>query len=500
MGQFSELLKYLNIIYRKRYLFLAVSLFSMTVFIAAAHLVPKKYKAESTVFIEKNVITNLVKDIAVMPDMDERIRVISYALLSRGLISRALENVDAFEVPESQASLNAVLEDLIKRTEVKVNKKDLFVVSIVDENPHFAYEYINALINLYVEENLSGKRAETFGANRFMDEQLVVFKGKLEDAENAIIDFRKTKGVFSTVDDKVALQELRDYQRKIEDIDLTLETQKARKSRSLAQLQQLPRNVSVFSQSNPVDKKSFLQNQLNELLTKYNEDYPEIIRVKAELESLMQPGEAEKKKVSRNTGTSIPNPVYQELQQNVFDLESEISSLDGSRKHLQKIMLLKKTELQDRSEIKKELDRLIQERDSARRIYDEFLMRVGQAEVSNQMELGDKSTTFRIVDAAYLPELPDSPDMGKLILLSIAAGLFIGAGLVVVMESLRNTVTSSKDLKGLGLTVLAEIPTIVDPVVIAMSRKKDVAVYCAALIYFSALVGTMIFEIMTRSH
>ena len=88
----------------------------------------------------------------------------------------------------------------------------------------------------------------------------------------------------------------------------------------------------------------------------------------------------------------------------------------------------------------------------------------------------------------------------KLILLAIAAGLFIGAGLIVVMESLRNTVAGAKDIKSLGFKVLAEIPTIVDPVAVAMSRKKDVAVYCAALIYFSALgAGFMLIEILKKA-
>ena len=169
MDQFSQFFKYLNIIYRRRYLFLAVSLLSMSVLIGASYRIPKQYKTESTVFIEKNVITSLVSDFAVTPDMGGRIQVIRYALLSRGLIERALRKVDSFDMPDSDAKLSAIVKGLIKRTNVKVNRNELFIVSFTDSNQVFAHEYVNALVKLYVEENLGGKREETYGANRFLD-------------------------------------------------------------------------------------------------------------------------------------------------------------------------------------------------------------------------------------------------------------------------------------------------------------------------------------------
>ncbi len=498
MEQFSELFKYLNIIYRRRYLFLVTSLLAMSVLIGASYSIPKQYEAQCTVFIEKNVISRLVEGLAVTPDMADRIQVIRYALLSRGLIERALGRVASFEMPDTVAKRDAIVKNLIKRTDVQVNNDDLFIVSFSDSNPAFAYEYVNALVRLYVEENLGGKRDETYGAKRFLDEQLVHFKGKLDESENAIIEFRKQKGVFSRDDDTAVLADIRVYQREIEDIELTLETQKARKNRSLLQLKEIPINVAVFNEQAQVDRVVFLEIRIRQLLATYNNNYPEIIRLKAELESLKQASVTEDTEYVSTSGTSMPNPVYQEVLQNVFDLESEISSLDGRKRHLKKIMLLKEKNLQESPTTNKELDMLVQERDSSRRIYEQLLMRAGQSEVSRQMELGDKSTTFRIVDPAILPQAPASPNLIRMIMMSIAAGFLLGGGLVIGVEISRGTVSSVDDIKTLGYTLLATIPTIVEPASVVKRRRTDIMVYCASFAYFTLVVGVLIYELLPK--
>ena len=502
MDQFEQFYKYLNIIYRRRYLFLAVSFLSMSIFIAASYQIPKKYRTQSTVFIETNVISSLIGDIAVTPNMQERIRVIRYALLSRGLIERALNTVSSFDMPEEPAKINATIEDLIKRTNVQVNRDELFIVSFTDTNPVFAQEYVNTLVKLYVEENLGGKRDETYGANRFLDEQLIHFKRKLDEAETAIIEFRKKQGVFSRDDEAAVLADIRENQREVENIELTLETQRARKKQMLLQFKKIPENVSVFNEQEHVSRMVLLENQIRQLLTTYNENYPEIIRLKAELESLKQAeangNETAEKDVLSSPGTSMPNPVYQEVQQNIFDLESEISSLEGRKRHLEKIIHKKETNLKENPEYKKELDMLVQERDSSRRIYEQLLTSAGQSEVSKQMELGDKATTFRIVDPAILPLSPISPNMVRMLMMSIGGGFLIGGGLVVGLNILRGAVNSVHDVKSAGFTILATIPTITEPVKVAKRRRTDIFVYCISFVYFGLVVCVLAYEAVLR--
>ena len=264
----------------------------------------------------------------------------------------------------------------------------------------------------------------------------------------------------------------------------------------------IPENVSVFSEQEHVDRMVLLENQIRQLLTTYNENYPEIIRLKAELESLKQAeangNETAEKEVLSSPGTSMPNPVYQEVQQNIFDLESEISSLEGRKRHLEKIIHKKETELKENPEYRKELDMLVQERDSSRRIYEQLLTSAGQSEVSKQMELGDKATTFRIVDPAILPRAPISPNMIRMLLMSIVGGFLIGGVLVVSLNVLRGAVNNLHDVKSAGFTILATIPMITEPVKAAKRRRTDIFVYCVSFVYFGLVMCVLVYEALLR--
>ena len=55
----NEPIKYLSMLYRRRYYFIIVSLVVMTGMTYYAYSIPKVYRADSTVFIEKSIIENL---------------------------------------------------------------------------------------------------------------------------------------------------------------------------------------------------------------------------------------------------------------------------------------------------------------------------------------------------------------------------------------------------------------------------------------------------------
>ncbi len=55
-------------------------------------------------------------------------------------------------------------------------------------------------------------------------------------------------------------------------------------------------------------------------------------------------------------------------------------------------------------------------------MYEQLVARGGQAEVSKQLEVQDKSTTFRIVEPAVMPSSPVSPNRVKIMLMGIVAG------------------------------------------------------------------------------
>lgn len=490
----NEVLKTLLMVYRRKGLFLLVALAVTASVVAYSYTLPRMYRADSTVFIERSIISELIRGLAVSPDMEERIRVLSQAMLSRELISRVLDQVDSAPVLFNESQRQEYISGLQRRTSINVQGRgDLFRLSLTDSNPVFARDFINTLVGTYVEENISAKREETYGASRFLDEQLALFKVRLDRAEDAIIQFRRQHNVFLGEDERSKVADMRDYNRQVEQLELELSTLNARKQSLERQLRTIQPEIALFSAQRQQDSIAMLQDRLSRLLLTYTENYPEVIRLRGEiaaLQTLQEQGGME----SAPTETRGVNPVYQETLQAKLSLEAEIGSVHARMAKLREMIQALEVGLREVPEHQKELDRLIQERDSARNIYDQLLLRLGQSEVSRQMEIGDKATTFRIVDPAILPRVPVSPNMLQMILMAVAAGLGGGAGLVILLEKQNPTVKSVEELKNYGVRILAQIPSIPDPQTLRRRRLKDRLCYALAGGYGLMVVALLAYE------
>lgn len=495
---FSELFRYLRIIYKRRYLVIWVALLVASVIIAGSYKLPRKYKVDSTVFIEENVIKNLVQGIAITTDMKDRIRVLRYALLSRDLVTKVLSDLDIDTTVSDPKAMQALVTSLQQRTEISVSRgEDLFTVSLTDQNPTFAQNFVNKLIRVYVDENISAKREETYGANRFLDEQLVVFKQKLDKAEDSIIEFRRKQGVYLSIDENATLQQIRQHQQQIEALSLDVSTLQARKNRLNEQLRSLDPTVALFSEQTANDRLSALETRLRQLLLSYTENYPEVVKLKAEIAALRNRAQVSGDE-GQGTRTTGVNPLYQDARRKIFEVEAELSSLGAKKAKLQEISAAKEKELQNIPENAKELNVLIQERDSVKKIYEDLLLRMGQSEVSKQMEISDKTTTFRIVDPAVFPRKPVSPNMVQMLLLGVAVGLGAGVGLALLLEVLSASVKDSSQLQELGVEVLAVIPHIANPKELRRWQRLDRLVYSVAGLWGVGFCGLLGYELFGR--
>ena len=498
--QHSEIQKYLKALNKGKYFFIILSLSIMSVIIWGSYFLPKKYEAKSTIFIESNVINNLVKGIAVSPSMEDRIRVLRYAILSRGLVSKVLTDLDV-DIKDQKKFEEKILA-YQKYTQISVKENELFIVSITDPDPKFAMNYINTLVRRYVEENVSGKREEAYGANRFLSDQVAQFKEKLDKADEKIINFRKEKGIYMAVDEGSIIQDIKQLKTEIDNINVMRNQLMATKNITQTQLKNEEPMTVAFSRHSGSDNATItaLENKMKQLLVRYTENYPEVIRIKAEIEALKKQAEAKPPGAPSGDTTepemSTMNPVYQQLKQTFLQTEAEIEALDSRKKQLSALIGRKETELRNIPEGKKILADLEKERDGHKNIYEQLLVRVGQSEVSKEMEIGDKATTFRIVDPAVLPMKPVSPQRVKLIFIGIFLGILGGVGGVVARENFSPSVNSVKTLRDLGIEVLAVIPKIFNEEEQQIKAKKDKLVFSIAGSYLCLIGLLLVHELM----
>jgi polysaccharide biosynthesis transport protein len=499
----NEIQKYLQIIMKRKYLFIAVSLLIMSVIAWGSFFLPKQYEAKSTVFIERSVIKDMVSGITISPSVDDKIRVLKYAMLSREFILKVLRSLDLDSKTKNDKQLEAMIRSFQQRTDINVRGNDLFIVTYRDSDPKIAMDYINALVRKYLEENLSSKREEAYGANKFITEQVGLFKEKLDKAEDAIIKYRQQQGVYMAVDDRALITEIKNYQNELESLKIRRNELSATRNSVKRQLKgEEPFTVAVLSgrpSTGGNNRITAIENRIKELLVTYTENYPEVIKQRAIVESLKKQQTSDLSKSDTGGGEpemSTLNPIHQDLKQKMLQAESEIEALDAKQKQLYALIGTKEWELRNIPEEKKKLGDLEKDRSRHENVYEQLLSSQGKAEVSKQMEVEDKATTFRIVDPAVLPIKPVSPDRVKLILLGILAGLAGGVGIVLARESLDSSVKDTQTLKSLGVEVLAVIPKIFNEVEVQRTKKRARFIYTVSGLYFLIICTSLFHEAM----
>lgn len=468
--------QYLSLLKKWKYPAIFTALLVMTGAVVLCYLLPKKYEAQSVVFIEKSIISDMLKGLAVSPTVEDKVKVLTYALNSRTLILKVIDDLDLNVRRQDAVYLEEMVKQFQKNVNIKVKDKEgLFIISYADTDPRLARDYVNNLIRRYIEENVSSKREESYGATTFLDEQIKKFREKMEKADAAVNEYRRRKGAELAQEGGNVLVDISASQQRLDEI----RTRRA----------QLEAQRAMLRTSDPSRTRlAAMEKRLSELRTEFTDSYPEVIKLKGDIATIRE------QMRSRPRDAGLAGGESEELQRINIEIqglrESEAiqrSTLGSSRGLLQKM-----------PSVRAELERLERERDTQKAFYEELVTRQGQSEISKQLEVQDKATTFRIIDPAVAPIRPVSPDRVKMILMGILAGLAAGLGICLLLDKLDSSVKSVDVLKVFGLPVLAAIPSIRDPREHALKRKKDSRVFIAAGAYFSLILMILAYEVVER--
>jgi polysaccharide chain length determinant protein (PEP-CTERM system associated) len=463
--------KYLDLIAKNKRLFAIIALSIMTGAVILSYILPKKYEAKSTVFVEKSIISDLVKGIAVTPSIEDKIKVLTYAMSSRTLIQKVIDELDLNVKKRSDANLEGMIAEFQKNLDIKLKDKEgLFIISFRHEDPRVARDFVNTLVRRYIEENVSSKREESYGATNFLSEQVATFKEKLVKAESQVNDFKRQKGALLTTDEGAILKDISDAQQKLEEL-------KSRRTQAEAM-----RNL--LKKEDPLREKLLaMQKRLAELRVAYTDSYPEVINLKADIETLIY-------QLKERNGREVSFADPHELEK----IEVELKSYKADEDFLRRTIQARQGILQSIPAAKSELERLERESNEQKGLYEELIARHGQSEVSKQMEVQDKATTFRIVDPAVLPIEPATPNRVRIILMGLVAGLAGGLGSLLLLDYFDHSVKMLGSLKTLGVPVLAVIPLLKSDNEIQLERKRDMRLYLLSGCWFSIILAVLVME------
>jgi polysaccharide chain length determinant protein (PEP-CTERM system associated) len=477
----------------------------MSFFVWGSFFLPKEYEAKSSLFLEGSVIKDLVKGIADTSPGD-RLKMFKYRMLNREIIAQSLSDLDLDVKAKNDKEFEEMVTSFQERTRIN-SQRGLFIISIRDKNPEVARDYINTLVRKYIEANSSLKRQDAYGATRFLTEQVQLFKKKVDAAQEAFVKFRQEKGLYLIADEGSLFEEIKNRNSELEKLRILKNEFIARGNKIQMQLQGIePVPVGLSKGEEPSNSRKeqmieALENRIQQLLISYTDEHPEVMRLRGTIESIkeqdLDPQDASFAYLEEMgiSGLNADDAVYQDLKIQLFQNEANLGALEAREKRLLSMISKKKQELKHVPEEKRKLAALLKTRNNHKEIYESLLGKLGRTELSKQMEIEDKTSTFRIIDPAILPTKHATPNRVRIILFGIIIGIFGAFGVVFMKETLDTTIKDVQILKNYGYDVLTVIPKIFIATEQENKLKKEKFIYVAAAGYFLVICFSLVHEI-----
>ena len=473
---------YLGLISKRRWFILIPFCIAMAAGIWAAFILPRTYEASTLILVMPQRVPQDYVQSIVSTDIESRISTMSQQILSRSNLEKIIGKFGLFSDPKySGMFVEDMVEGLRERINVEINRTrrrqeaDAFTITFEGGHPKTVMDVTNALAGSFIEENLKTREAQAVGTSDFLADEAENMRRRLEGVEKKLREYRRQYMGELPEQLDANLQVLERLQMQLTEREKSLRQEK---SRLIMVESQIAANRKILTESRPAvseDGEALsleqLRAQLATLKSTYTDRHPDVIKLKARIADMEAGYKSGTLKSSgqtqiNNSGDPAVRMVSNSLveaQRQRIEIRGEIKNIEGDIANLKRQLRHYQERVERTPQREQELLSFNRDYDNIKESYNSVLNRKLESEIAVNMEKKQKGEQFRIVDRATLPQRPVSPDMKKLLLLSIAGGLGLGAGLIFVLEYFNTSLKGTKEYESeLGLAVLATIPWLYD--------------------------------------
>ena len=509
---------YLKLVLSRRWFVIVPFFMTLIAGIYLSVALPKKFQAETLILIEPPRVSDNYVQAIVSNDLESRIATIKEMILSRTNLLKIIENFNLFSGPTStEMFLDDKIEAMRNYTTVDIvsdrrnRTANAFKISFEGKDPQKVMQVVNAMAALVIDQNLKVRESQATGTVEFLEQERAKMRLKLEEVEAALKDFREKH--MGELPDQLPsnLMVLERLQQQLTDKQKSLREEKYRLSSLENQLQFAREQAATAVTAAPMPENGGpttlegLKQQLADYKIRYTPQHPDVIRLQRKIEELEKESPPISADVGAGGSTRLsgggPSTAGSGAEAGLIAQRNgaarEIAALREELSALQEQIAVYQRRVEDTPKLEQELLSLKRDYDNTQKTYDSLLARKQEAEVAANMERQQKGEQFRILDPARLPDKPQSPDMRKLFLLCVMAGLGLGGGLIFLLEFLDKSVKKLESVpKKLRIPLLVAIPTIDHPKDIRRRRINDglsiaAAVMCMALMALFAAVTVL---------
>jgi polysaccharide chain length determinant protein (PEP-CTERM system associated) len=544
--------EYLNILLRRKWGILFVIIFIIFAACVICVVAPEKFRSSTTILVVPQRVPEGYVKSTVSVKIEERLATIQQQVMSRTRLVAVMDELGLFKELRKKQPIEEVVDEMRKRIQIQVGssenakarkrdtESDSFTLSFTHENRQTAMLTASRLASFFIDENLKNREAQAVGTSEFLDSQLQETKAKLEAAEQNVRQYKMRFMGELPQQMQANLAVLTRYQEQLranadtirnrEDRKVFMESQIASLEAHIRELEvpvaaptvddpapvQAVRGVPYDPAQALVSELAAKKSRLSELTNRYTDKYPEVLRMKSEVEQLekkidevrsaapaapaVQPAGASPEKKPRTVAFLPIQPKavkerdeLRNLKAQLVSIDAEIPQLKKERQELLAGIATIEAKVSQSPKREQEMIALSRDYDNMKASYDDLLKKKLDADVSQNLEKRQKGEQFQILDPANLPEEPFTPNRKKILGIAVALALGIAFGGAVILELMDPSLRNSNDFKHFfSYPVLATVPQIQDGEFVHRKKIRKAAIFLTGAVFTVAVSGFLL--------
>jgi polysaccharide chain length determinant protein (PEP-CTERM system associated) len=491
--------------------------------IFVASVLRDEYTVRATILVEPQSISRkLVETGEDERDPINRLHLMEMQILSRARLSKVIDDLKLYPEESEQKTREEVIDmmrsrivvspvfpenldpELKRRMEIEVNTFQLF---FRHDNAGVAAAVANRLANDFIDEHIKERVRASGDTADFVESELQRLSSRLREVEAQIAQV-KASNAGSLPDDVTANQ--RQIEAAFDRLSLAAQrlaeaqsdqafyTQQATVARESGLGGGGAQNTAVLS---PNQRLQVLENELSEMRGRgFTERHPDVIATLAEMEqvrSRIERGDADS---DADAPTSVAEQqARNEAQRAALRVESaqkEVERLQGEMDRAQQ-------RLANTPRVAEQLDALLREYAQLTASYNDFSIKRLDAAVAANMERRQKGEQFRVLEPAYPPPDPTSPNRPLILALGLMLGIGAGAGIALLLDAADSSYHDARQLQSsLRIPVLSSIPSVLLEADRQKQRRRNLRDAVAAVLVGGAVLTTSLvgYVVVNKPH
>ncbi|MGH1374007.1 MAG: XrtA system polysaccharide chain length determinant [Cellvibrionaceae bacterium] len=461
---------------------------------------PESYLATARLDVDStNILRPLLRGLAIQPDVEQRVALMSKTLLSRPNLEKLMRMADLDLSVTSDLEEERLLTSIKESISLRGDRQNssLYSVSFKHEDRATAKKVVQSLMTIFIESTLGEKRKDSSGAQAFLDQQIADYELRLSEAEQRVADFKQRNVGMLPGEAGGYYQRLDMARNQLSSARLQLKELENRRNELSRQLKgEEPVFFSATSKNSsgmgsPLDHRiNTLQEKLDFLSISYTELHPEVVQIKHKIEALKNERDAEYEKSTSMPSTENSNysssPVYLNMRTMMAETEAKVAELTVRvQEYDSRVKALENT-VNSIPDIEVELQQLDRDYQVIAQQHNALLKRRESALLSEKVEKNADDIKFRIIDPPYVPLKPTEPDKLMLNVVVLMFSLAVGGAVGFVFSLFSPVFVDRRTVsEKLGLPVLGCVTLMLPP---EQARKE----FRSSMVYLTMVASLLV--------